>query len=165
MLFNVSQLLQEPVGATRAYELAAEPPVHGGWIDLTRTPTGVLVQGRVDVILEADCSRCLAQFGYRRQVELEEIFYQQVDVHTGAKIETEADDDNFLIDRQHIIDISEAVRQYEEMAADMQPLCRPDCPGMCAQCGRDLSESACVCEGAPIDPRWSALEALKHRYA
>ncbi len=163
MLFNVSQLLQEPVGSSRTYDLVAEPPIHGGTAVLTRTPTGVLVQAEVEVILEADCSRCLASFGYRRRVPIEEVFYQQVDVHTGARMDTEADTDSFLIDKRHTIDISEAVRQYEEMAAEMQPLCRPDCPGICAQCGRDLTQTACVCEGPPLDPRWAALEALKHR--
>lgn len=163
MLYNVSQLLQEPVGSKRSYEVAAEAPVFGGHVEMTRTPTGVLLQARVEVELEAECSRCLRDFVYRRKVPIEEIYYQQVDVHTGARMETEADADNFLIDKRHTIDISEAVRQYEEMAADMQPLCRPDCPGICAQCGRDLAESACTCEGPPIDPRWTALEALKRR--
>jgi uncharacterized protein len=163
MLFHVSRLLQEPVGTKRWYELQAEPPVHGGKATLTRTPTGVLVEAQVDVVLEAECSRCLTAFGYPRRVNIEEVFYQQVDVHTGTPIETEADTDNFFIDRKHTIDISEAVRQYEVMAAEMQPLCRLDCPGICAQCGRDLTESACACTGPPIDPRWQALEALKHR--
>ena len=163
MLYNVSQLLQEPVGSTRSYDVAPEPPAFGGAVELTRTPTGVLVQARVEVELEADCSRCQRDFRYRRDVPIEEIFYQQVDVTSGAKMETEADQDSFFIDKRHMIDISEAVRQYEEMAADMQPLCRPDCPGICAQCGRDLAESACTCEGPPIDPRWTALEALKRR--
>jgi uncharacterized protein len=163
MLFNVSQLLQEPVGATRHHVLRPEAPIHGGSIVLTRMPTGVLVQGDIDVVLEAECSRCLTLFGYPRRVHIEEIYYQQVDVHTGGKLETEADTDSFLIDKRHTIDISEAVRQYEVMAADMQPLCRPDCPGICAQCGRDLTQSACTCEGPPLDPRWLALEALKHR--
>lgn len=163
MQFNVSQLLQEPVGSSRHYALQAEPPVRRGEVEFIRTPTGVLLRATVEVLLEAECSRCLASFGYPRDMYMEEVYYQQVDVATGARVETEAEADSFLIDRRHVVDISEAVRQYGEMAADMQPLCRPDCPGICAQCGQDLTLSACACESEPIDPRWAPLAALKQR--
>lgn len=163
MLFNVSKLLREGVGATREYEVEPEGNVRSGGVQLVRTPTGVLVRGSFRVTLESECSRCLSTFGYESPVTFEEIYYQQVDAVTGAPIETEADDDSFFISRQHTIDINEAVRQYGEMAADMQPLCRPDCPGLCAECGRDLTVSECTCTRAPIDSRWAALEALKQR--
>ena len=66
--FNVSQLLQEPTGATRRYELDDEQldlrdgryvrPVKGR-VQLTRTQNGVLadVDAHGDVRLE--CARCL----------------------------------------------------------------------------------------------------------
>lgn len=163
MLFNVSQLLQEHVGATRQHIIEPEGLVLGGTAELVRTPTGVLVRGKFRVTLQDECSRCLAAFSYDRPVKFEEVFYQQVDVTTGAAVETEAEEDSFLISRQHTIDISDTVRQYGEMAADMQPLCRPDCPGICAECGRDLNVSECDCTRAPLDSRWAALEALKQR--
>lgn len=161
MLFNVSQLLREHVGATRHQEIEPEGAVLGGTVELVRTHTGVLVRGKFNVSLESECSRCLAIFGYDRPVEFEEVFYQQIDVASGAPVETEAEEDSFLISRQHTIDINETVRQYGEMAADMQPLCRPDCPGLCAECGQDLTVSDCDCTRAPLDSRWAALQALK----
>jgi uncharacterized protein len=162
MLFNVSQLLREPVGSSRHYALAPEPPVHRGSVELIRTPDGVLVRAEADVVLEAACSRCLAPFGYPAHIAFEEIYYQQVDVHTGASLHPDADPESFLIDLAHTIDISEAVRQYSETAASMQPLCRPDCPGICPNCGQDLSTAACACDRAAIDPRWGALAELMH---
>ena len=38
MLFNVSGLLRSPVGAVRRYTLEPERPVHGGNVELIRTP-------------------------------------------------------------------------------------------------------------------------------
>lgn len=163
MQFNVSQLLREPVGATRKYTLPPEDPVHSGEVELVRMPHGVLVRADLQVVIEGECSRCLVEFGYPRRVQFEEMFYQQVDVATGQKVETEADVDSFLIDTHHVIDISEAVRQYGVMAADMQPLCRPDCPGICPECGGDLTLTRCSCRENRIDPRWAALETLKQR--
>jgi uncharacterized protein len=161
MLFNVSLLLREPIGSTRRYHLAAEPPVHRGEVELIHIPNGILVRCTAGVIIEDRCSRCLVPFGYRGELEFEEVFAQQVDVHTGVRLEVEFEPDSFLIAANHTIDITEAVRQYTEMAAAMQPLCRPDCPGICPDCGTDLTIGACSCPRSPIDTRWAALSALK----
>ncbi len=162
MLFNVSQLLREPIGSTRSYSLETQPPVHRGSAELIRTPNGVLVRCEADVVIEANCSRCLAPFGYPEHIDFEEIFVQRYDVTTGATLSTADDDEEaFWISGHHTIDITEAVRQYTEMAAAMQPLCRPDCPGICPECGQDLTIATCRCERQPVDIRWAALAALK----
>jgi len=161
MQFNVSLLLREPVGATRNVVLEAEPPVLGGEAQLTHTPGAVLVHVRADVVLDASCSRCLAPFGYAAGIDFEESFYQQVDVATGTRLPAPEEPDAFLISLTHTIDITEAVRQYSEMAAEMQPLCRPDCPGICPVCGQDLGIATCQCDRTVTDPRWAPLAALK----
>ncbi|MCC6420515.1 MAG: DUF177 domain-containing protein [Gemmataceae bacterium] len=161
MLFNVSQLLREPVGSTRRFSLEQDPPVHRGSALLTRTPGGVLVHVDAEVIIEDRCSRCLVPFGYPAHVRFDEIYVQQVDVLTGVRLQQPEDLDAFLIGLDHTIDITEAVRQYTEVAAAMQPLCRPDCPGICPECGQDLSLASCRCDRSPADSRWAALAALK----
>jgi len=160
MFFNVSQLLRAEVGASRHYALDREPPVHRGQVELMRTPGGILVCCEADVELDADCSRCMAPFGYLAHISFEEVYAQQVDLATGHRLTLE-EPETPLISLENTIDISEAVRQYTEMAAEMQPLCRPDCPGICPVCGTDLSTTRCRCDRTPIDPRWAALVALK----
>lgn len=160
MLFNVSQLLREPVGSTRSATIDPEPPLHHGRAKLVRVPGGVLVHLEGEIFIDAICSRCITPFSYPEPIAFEEIFAQQVDPVTGVHLEVE-DDDGFRIDLNHTIDITEAVRQYTEMAAEMQPLCRPDCPGFCPECGQDLSMNRCECDQTPKDPRWAALAALK----
>lgn len=161
MLFNVATLLREPVGSGRHYVLEPEPPVHRGTVNLIRTPDGVLVSCEADVLLEDTCSRCLSPFAYPAHISFEEVYMQQVDVSTGGRLPPPDDAEAFLIALDHTIDITEAVRQYSEMAAAMQPLCRPDCPGICPECGQDLSIAACRCDRMPTDSRWAALAALK----
>jgi len=162
MLFNVSQLLREEVGASRRYQLDPEAQLHHGRVELIRTPGGILVRCDATVELEADCSRCLTAFGYLAGIGFEEIYLQQIDLATGRRLTIE-DPDAFRIAVDNTIDIREAVRQYSEMAAEMQPLCRPDCPGMCPVCGTDLGIAACQCDRTPMDPRWAALVALKQK--
>jgi uncharacterized protein len=161
MLFNVSGLLREPVGATRQYTIDPEPPVHRGTVHLTRLPGGILVHCDADVLIEDECSRCLTPIAYPASISFDEIYAQQVDVVSSTRLPLPDDPDAFLIGTDHSIDITEAVRQYTEMAAAMQPLCRPDCPGLCPECGQDLTLAPCSCERNPIDIRWAALEKLK----
>jgi uncharacterized protein len=163
MLFHVGGLLREPVGATRKHAVAPEPPVERGSVELVRLPGGVLVRFAGDVTIEAECSRCLGAFRYVETIEFEEIFVQQVDPGSGERVTADLgqDEDSFRVGLDHTIDITEAVRQYTEVAAAMQPLCRPDCPGLCAQCGQDLTVRTCSCDRAPADGRWAALADLK----
>jgi uncharacterized protein len=49
------------------------------------------------------------------------------------------------------------------LALPDQILCRSDCAGLCAVCGRDLNvEPHEHADGEP-DPRWAALAELKER--
>ena len=161
MLFNVATLLREPVGSTRRYALEPEEPVHGGTVELLRVPTGVLVRADVSVLVDAACSRCLSPFSYPVDISFEEVYHQQLDLVNGGRLPEPDDPDAFRIGPDNTIDIKEAVRQYSEVAAEMQPLCRPDCPGICPVCGQDLSIGECSCDRTPIDSRWAALAALK----
>ena len=161
MFFNVSGLLRENTGAVRRFSLDRDPPVHRGQVELIRMPNGVLVRCEADVVVEDRCSRCLVPFGYPEHIGFEEIFAQQVDPLSGTHFEPPEDPEAFLIALDHTIDITEAVRQYTETAASLQPLCRPDCPGICAECGQDLSMAKCNCARRPVDSRWAALAALK----
>lgn len=161
MLFNVSGLLRSEVGATRKFILEPEEPVHAGRVELVRVPNGVLVRCHADVILEAQCSRCLVPFCYPAAIDFEEIYQQQIDLVSGHRIERDDEDETFLIALDNTIDIREGVRQYSEMAAEMRPLCKSDCPGFCPVCGSDLNIAPCQCDGTPADPRWAALFALQ----
>ncbi len=40
-------------------------------------------------------------------------------------------------------------------------LCRPDCAGLCGECGKNLNDEPHVHEQEHRDPRWAALEALR----
>jgi uncharacterized protein len=167
MLFNVSQMVQEGIGATRRYEVSgvlesegrgAEPV--SGDVELLTTKTGVLVRATLQLQEREACSRCLKPLEETLPIEFEEEFQLTVDVRGGHVLRQEEDDEAFTIDENHLLDLTEAIRQYREASAVMQPLCRPDCRGLCPRCGHDLNTGECACNTAPVDSRWSALAGL-----
>lgn len=166
--YNVSTLLQEPVGATRAYDLNDRAlvddaaPKHErvvGRATFLRTKDGVLVTAHLEADLDAECSRCLRALELPLRIVLEEEFYATTDPATGADLPAPEDPGAFVIDAKHTLDLEEAVRQYWTLALPVQPLCQPECRGLCAGCGKDLNEGACFCPPA-VDERWSALREV-----
>ncbi len=53
------------------------------------------------------------------------------------------------------------VAEQVALNVPMKPLCREECRGICPTCGRDLNEGSCACAESRVDPRWSALAALR----
>lgn len=60
------------------------------------------------------------------------------------------------------LELAEMVREQLILAVPEYVLCREDCRGLCARCGRDLNLEPCDCR-PEVDPRWAALEALRLR--
>jgi uncharacterized protein len=42
----------------------------------------------------------------------------------------------------------------------MRSLCRPDCRGLCIECGKNLNEGPCDCVVESIDSRLAELKEL-----
>lgn len=171
MLINVSTLLKEPVGHARHYDVAQEPvevPEVGfsqeitGSLRLIRSERGVLVSANLDLApVAVQCGRCLEMFETPVSIEFDEEYVLDHDPITGRRVEV--DPDEFRIDMRRHLDLSEAVRQYEESALPIRPLCRADCRGLCPTCGHNLNTGPCACDAAASDDRWSALARLQER--
>jgi uncharacterized protein len=165
---NVSTLLREPVGSSRDYraehELVSVPDAAyerhvDGHVRLIRSERGVLVMAQLTEEVELECARCLRRFTTTVPIAFDEEFVAPDDPHV-VEAGLEVDPDDFLVDERRHLDLSEAVRQYEESALPFLPLCRPDCAGLCPTCGSDLNESRCACATAVNDSRWGALRTL-----
>lgn len=171
MQFNVAQLLKEQTGSTRRYEveerlddldpvLVIQSPI-SGWVKFTKIPVGILVVGELRTTVEVNCTRCLEPFDTEVTVELEEEFRAALDLRTGATLpEDEEADEATRIDDKHLIDLTEVLRQALLLALPSSPVCRPDCAGLCPQCGANLNDGPCGCPQEEVDPRWEALRAL-----
>lgn len=166
--YNVSTLLTESIGSTREYDVDHDvltdsaPPHHervAGHATFLRTKDGVLVRARLRSVQRDRCSRCLENLELPLNIKIEEEFFVAADGTTSAEVLAPEDPDAFLIDSQDMLDMGEAVRQYWPGALAMQPLCRPDCRGLCPRCGRDLNQGACSCLPEQ-DERWGALREL-----
>ena len=170
MSFNVATLLQEPIGSRRRRTLDREAmaSTRDGWaadvsgsVDLLRTARGVLVRARVSCAPTLECARCLDTFVQPLDLVIDEEFVPVVDLVTGERVE--AGEDELRIDERHVLDLSEAVRQYEQAAIPLQPICRPGCAGLCPECGANRNEERCGCADGAASGPFAALAGLGER--
>jgi uncharacterized protein len=108
-----------------------------------------------------ECARCLEPFELPLQLRIDEEFVPVRDPVTGEAIS--ADPDEFRIDARNQLDLSEAIRQYEEAALPIKPMCREACAGLCPVCGQNLNERRCDCEQPEQSSAWTGLSGLADR--
>ena len=161
MCINVAQLLKEPVGSSRSYQINESIAIEDidyakGKITLVRTNRSILVKGAMTVSVTGICSRCLSPIDYAVNFNLEDEFFPRVDISSNSTSSGESDDST-IIDDNHVLDLNEVIRQYTLLTMPTKPLCRPDCGGLCQYCGHDLNQGPCQCSSRACDQRWSKL--------
>jgi uncharacterized protein len=188
MQFNVAQLLKQTTGGVRRYTLQEDisgidpdltvlgPLV--GTIQLMRTNSGVLVTGELSTAVRSNCNRCLEPIAVPVRFELVENFRPLTEVETGRylrpdEFEGEADDledEALQISEQHILDLTEIVRQNIWIALPRYPGCNWQGAGVCPNLQvmlENLGDVRLIRDDEPVedeetvDPRWAALLALR----
>lgn len=123
---------------------------------------GILVTGTVVVPISGECSRCLEPIEYDDEVDLTALFaYPPTDAR-GRVIARDGDDEDadedLWVDEDHI-DLETPLRDAVVLGLPLAPLCEPECPGLCAECGVSLRAEPDHSHEA-LDPRWQGLATL-----
>ena len=111
---------------------------------------GVLISGQVKSKAKGECGRCLDEIERDVSEEFRELF-----LYESRKGEDE-EDELFALDGD-IADIETAIRDAVVLTMPINPLCKPDCKGLCSECGERWEKLAPDHTHEKIDPRWSGL--------
>ena len=82
----------------------------------------ISLQLKINAVMHLNCSRCLEEFSSPLSGEI--------------KL-------NFPIEGKEEIDLTSNLREEIILRYPLKPLCRPDCLGLCATCGRNLNKGRC----------------------
>lgn len=120
-----------------------------GAFSLSRTSEGLWLEGELRVVHPGQCARCLVAFARVSSLPLAELI--------GLPgILPRAGPSEFAVLEDGRLDLLPLVRAELLIAAAERVLCRPDCQGLCPECGQNRNEATCSC-AMPADPRWSSL--------
>jgi uncharacterized protein len=119
---------------------------------------GVLVTGTAQVVVEGECARCLEPIRDELEVTFQEL-YEYDDTRHRERGDSEEDDETSRLE-DDLLDLEPLLREAVVLALPFQPLCQPDCPGLCPECGARLADDPDHAHEAAVDPRWAALSTL-----
>lgn len=121
-------------------------------VRLEAVTEGVYVSGTVRAPLTGECSRCLDELSDDVEVTLGELFAYPASVTAET---TEEDELPRVVDEY--VDVEQTVRDSVVLALPLAPLCSPDCPGLCPECGEKRADLGPDHRHETLDPRWAAL--------
>jgi uncharacterized protein len=128
----------------------AEPSLIPVTLDLSRmTGGGWALRLRFSASLAGPCMRCLEPASPTTTVDTRE-----VDAPGGGEDLTSP----YI--KEEVLDLRGWVRDSFALALPAQVICRPDCAGLCPQCGENLNEHPGHEHEREPDPRWNKLREI-----
>jgi DUF177 domain-containing protein len=123
------------------------------------------VEGVVKALASMPCSRCLEIVPLSLESRFSLTFSKDQPVVTeeeaDQEIELSAEEMGLIPFTGENIDLREAIQEQVIIALPLQPLCRPDCRGLCPQCGVDLNRETCNCQPPVFNSRFGMLKNIE----
>jgi uncharacterized protein len=112
----------------------------------------VLVTGTLEAPVTGECSRCLEPFTDTVRLSLTELFAYP----HSATDQTSSEDEVYRMS-DDLIDLEPLVVDQLGVELPLQPLCSPDCAGLCPECGVRMAIAGSDHGHEILDPRWAGL--------
>ncbi|MFH1680161.1 MAG: DUF177 domain-containing protein [Candidatus Eisenbacteria bacterium] len=128
-------------------------------IEVARTAGTLTVRGTIRTEVERICGRCLTAYREALEVPFAEALKIEGEKVRVFDVEYEGDP-GFLPGPPGSLVLDEIVREEILVTTPMQPVCRPDCGGLCPVCGADRNKGDCGCRMEEGHPAWEPLRKL-----
>jgi uncharacterized protein len=154
---NVGFIAHQTVGYSRDFhfdlpQIFLPPDLNltqlSGTCHITRTPQRLLVQAEMIAVFEMDCVRCL-------EPSLQNLHTHFTELYAFSK--RHMTDSGLLFPENGQIDLGPLVREYMLLDIPINPICRPDCKGLCPICGENRNLSPCTHADESTDSRLGDL--------
>ena len=159
--------LHQPLGpAFLADALAGLPADLGrshGEVSLrvSRDDDNVFVRGQVTGETHVECVRCLREVRLALDAPIDLVYLPEGDEGPDDDGEVGEEQRDYATHDGKEIRLDGELREALILSLPLNPLCRPDCRGLCPQCGEDRNEHICGCSPGTEDPRLAPLRNLK----
>ena len=122
-----------------------------GIVSVGRTPQGLIVQGDFSAETTLECVRCLTDFDHELNWDFTELY---------AFNKKSVSESELLLPEDQQIDLQPLIREYALLEIPINPICKPDCKGLCSVCGENLNEVDCGHSDLTEESPFSGLKDL-----
>ena len=120
----------------------------------------VFVNGHIETRAQVECDRCLKPIELPVNVDFDLQYITGGAYESSGAAELTEEELSVSVFDGEAIDVDEIVKEQVLLAVPTRMLCRPDCKGICPDCGIDKNTVDCACGSNEVDPRWAALKNL-----
>jgi uncharacterized protein len=122
--------------------------------------TELFVNGHIETRARVECDRCLKPIELPVNADFDLQYIPGGAYESSGAVELTQEEMSISVFDGEAIDVDEIVKEQVLLAVPTRMLCRPDCKGICPDCGIDKNTGDCACGTNEIDPRWAALKNL-----
>ena len=121
----------------------------------------IIVEGDLEVDLRLTCSRCLSYFRYPISHHFRSIYSPFYETCQEEDLELKPYDMDVSIYNGEELDLDNVLYEQVFLGMPAQPLCSPECKGLCPSCGANLNKGPCHCEVRSSSSPFDVLKKLK----
>lgn len=157
---NVGFIAHEEIGRSHDFPFEFDKIVLGddldlrgldGIVNIGRTPQGLVLQADFSAETTVMCVRCLQDFNQELDWSFTELYA------FDKRSETES---GLILPEDGHINLAEMLREYALLEVPISPICKPDCQGLCTECGQNLNEMDCGHSPEENDSPFAKLKDL-----
>lgn len=158
--FNVGFIIHEEIGYNHDFPFSVEKFTLGGDLELHaieglvnvgKTPQGLIAQADFSAETTVICARCLTEFTHEMDWSFTELY---------AFDQRSITDSGLLLPDDAHLDLEDLLREYAMLEIPINPICKPDCKGLCSECGQNLNERDCGHRPEESDSPFAKLKDL-----
>lgn len=131
-------------------------------VSLESVSEGIWVSGTATSQAHGECGRCLDPVTLDVNAPLQALYVNPADARDLGEGSDEDQGADVLEFDGETIDLEQLVRDAVVEQLPFTPLCDPDCPGLCDQCGVRFADDPDHVHDV-IDPRWASLQSLSEK--
>ncbi len=171
--------LARRAGEMKEYQLDIEVPEKVG-VELISVPVGeiievdarlesvtegILLTAEIFAVAKGECTRCLDPVEIELDRKIQELYYYAQKSERSKKKRNDDEDDldteeELMMDGD-IMDMEGPIRDAIVLSLPINPVCGPECQGLCPECGAKWVEVGQDHAHETIDARWASLSGLE----
>lgn len=128
---------------------------------------GILLSAEIFAVATGECIRCLDPVEIEIERTVQELYLYEDDgskknSHSGKKapVDEDLEDEDILYLDGVIMDLEPPIRDAIVLNLPINPLCDPDCLGLCPECGQKWENLPEDHAHEVVDARWAGLQGL-----
>ena len=123
------------------------------------------ISGEINIRVCLPCARCLQDYEKPLKSRFELTYLQRLpdtqQDEEQEEVEISAEDTGLIYFQGEEINLQDGIQEQVVLALPIKAICKDDCKGLCASCGKDLNEGDCGCDRQPSSNKFAALKNLK----